>query len=429
MVIFWFRRDLRIDDNHALFRALKSGFDVLPIFIFDTDITNKLNKNDHRINYINKVINELNDKLLTKKKKINTFTGRPKDIIKKLIKKLKIKEIYVNKDYEPYAHERDNEIKEICEKNNVTYNSFKDHVIFEEDEIVKTDGTPYVVYTPYSKKWIEKYNSTQTKTYNSEKYLENLVDFNTIKIDNFKNIFKEKIILPENYTLNNDLIDKYEDTRNFPALDSTSRIGINLRFGTVSIRKIVRKSYSRLNNTYLKELIWREFFMQILWHFPHTTKRSFKDKYERIEWRNDMEDFKLWCDGKTGYPIVDAGMNQLNETGFMHNRLRMVVGSFLCKHLLIDWRLGEKYFADKLFDYEQASNVGNWQWVAGCGVDAAPYFRIFNPESQQKKFDKDLLYIKKWIPNFEENNYIKKIVEHKFARERCLNTYKKALNK
>ena len=429
MVIFWFRRDLRIDDNHALFRALKSGFDVLPIFIFDTDITNKLNKNDHRINYINKVINELNDKLLTKKKKINTFNGKPKEIIKKLIKKLKIKEIYVNKDYEPYAHERDNEIKEICEKNNVTYNSFKDHVIFEEDEIVKTDGTPYVVYTPYSKKWIEKYNSIQTKTYNSEKYLENLVDFNTIEIDNFKKIFKEKIILPENYTLNNDLIDKYEDTRNFPALDSTSRIGVNLRFGTVSIRKIVRKSSSRLNNTYLKELIWREFFMQILWHFPHTTKRSFKDKYERIEWRNDMEDFKLWCDGKTGYPIVDAGMNQLNETGFMHNRLRMVVGSFLCKHLLIDWRLGEKYFADKLFDYEQASNVGNWQWVAGCGVDAAPYFRIFNPESQQKKFDKDLLYIKKWIPNFEENNYIKKIVEHKFARERCLNTYKKALNK
>ena len=429
MVIFWFRRDLRIDDNHALFRALKSGFDVLPIFIFDTDITNKLNKNDHRINYINKVINELNDKLLTKKKKINTFTGRQKDIIKKLIKKLKIKEIYVNKDYEPYAHERDNEIKKICEENNVTYNSFKDHVIFEEDEIVKTDGTPYVVYTPYSKKWIEKYNSTQPKTYNSEKYLDNLVDFNTIEIDNIRKIINEKIILPENYTLNNDLIDKYEDTRNFPALDSTSRIGINLRFGTVSIRKIVRKSYSRLNNTYLKELIWREFFMQILWHFPHTTKRSFKDKYERIEWRNDMEDFKLWCDGKTGYPIVDAGMNQLNETGFMHNRLRMVVGSFLCKHLLIDWRLGEKYFADKLFDYEQASNIGNWQWVAGCGVDAAPYFRIFNPESQQKKFDKDLLYIKKWIPNFKENNYIKKIVEHKFARERCLNTYKKALNK
>ena len=429
MVIFWFRRDLRIDDNHALFRALKSGFDVLPIFIFDTDITNKLNKNDHRLNYINKVINKLNDKLLAKKKKIYTYSGKPRDVIKKLIKKLKIKEIYINKDYEPYAHERDNEIKKICKENNVTYNSFKDHVIFEKDEIVKTDGTPYVVYTPYSKKWIEKYNSTQTKTYNSEKYLENLVDFNTIGIDNFKKIFKEKIILPENYTLNNDLIDKYEDTRNFPALDSTSRIGVNLRFGTVSIRKIVRKSSSRLNNTYLKELIWREFFMQILWHFPHTTKRSFKDKYERIEWRNDMEDFKLWCDGKTGYPIVDAGMNQLNETGFMHNRLRMVVGSFLCKHLLIDWRLGEKYFADKLFDYEQASNVGNWQWVAGCGVDAAPYFRIFNPESQQKKFDKDLLYIKKWIPNFEENNYIKKIVEHKFARERCLNTYKKALNK
>ena len=229
--------------------------------------------------------------------------------------------------------------------------------------------------------------------------------------------------------MDNSVIDKYEDTRNYPALDSTSRIGVNLRFGTVSTRAIVKKSSTRSNNTYLKELIWREFFIQILWHFPHTTKKSFKDKYERIEWRNDMDDFKSWCDGKTGYPIVDAGMNQLNKTGFMHNRLRMVVGSFLCKHLLIDWRLGEKYFADKLFDYEQASNVGNWQWVAGCGVDAAPYFRIFNPEEQQKKFDKEFDFIRTWIPNFEKDNYVNKIVEHKFARERCLNTYKKALNK
>ena len=429
MVIFWFRRDLRLDDNHALFKALKSGYDVLPIFIFDSNITNKLNQNDHRLNYINNVLDGLNKRLLENKKKIYTYKGDPIDIISKLIIKLKIKEIYLNKDYEPYARDRDDKIEKLCVANNVSYNSFKDHVIFEEDQIVKKDGTPYVVYTPYSRKWIEKFQSNQLDSYPSEQNLDGFVDSDKIREVNYLMDFEKNIISPKTYNLNNDLIDKYEETRNFPALDSTSRIGVNLRFGTVSTRKIVKTSSERSNNTFLKELIWREFFIQILWHFPHTTEKSFKDKYERIEWRNNMDDFKLWCDGKTGYPIVDAGMNQLNKTGFMHNRLRMVVGSFLCKHLLIDWRLGEKYFADKLFDYEQASNVGNWQWVAGCGVDAAPYFRIFNPEEQQKKFDKKLQFIKKWIPNYDKDNYINKIVDHKFARERCLNTYKKALNK
>ena len=429
MVLFWFRRDLRFEDNHALYRALKSGSDVMPIFIYDIDITNKLNKNDHRLKYISETIEKLNRKLEAKKKKIYTFSGKPINIISDLIKKLNIKEIYLNKDYEPYARERDDEIKKKCEKNGVNFRSFKDHVIFEEDEIVKKDGTPYVVYTPYSKQWIDKFESKSINTFNSEGNLECLVDPNKINNNDYKIGFNKNTIQPIRYSLDNSVIDKYEDTRNYPALDSTSRIGVNLRFGTVSTRAIVKKSSTRSNNTYLKELIWREFFIQILWHFPHTTKKSFKDKYERIEWRNDMDDFKSWCDGKTGYPIVDAGMNQLNKTGFMHNRLRMVVGSFLCKHLLIDWRLGEKYFADKLFDYEQASNVGNWQWVAGCGVDAAPYFRIFNPEEQQKKFDKEFDFIRTWIPNFEKDNYINKIVEHKFARERCLNTYKKALNK
>ena len=429
MVIFWFRRDLRLDDNHALFKALKSGYDVLPIFIFDSNITNKLNQNDHRLNYINNVLDGLNKRLSENKKKIYIYKGDPIEIISKLIIKLKIKEIYLNKDYEPYAIDRDDKIEKLCVANNVSYNSFKDHVIFEEDQIVKKDGTPYVVYTPYSRKWIEKFQSNQLDSYPSELNLDGLVDSDKIREVNHLMDFEKNIISPKTYNLNKDLIDKYEETRNFPALDSTSRIGVNLRFGTVSTRKIVKTSSERSNNTFLKELIWREFFIQILWHFPHTTEKSFKDKYERIEWRNDMDDFKLWCDGKTGYPIVDAGMNQLNKTGFMHNRLRMVVGSFLCKHLLIDWRLGEKYFADKLFDYEQASNVGNWQWVAGCGVDAAPYFRIFNPEEQQKKFDKELQFIKKWIPNYDKDNYINKIVDHKFARERCLNTYKKALNK
>ncbi len=429
MVIFWFRRDLRLDDNHALFKALKSGYDVLPIFIFDSNITNKLNQNDHRLNYINNVLDGLNKRLSENKKKIYIYKGDPIDVISKLIIKLKIKELYLNKDYEPYARDRDDKIEKLCVANNVSYNSFKDHVIFEEDQIVKKDGTPYVVYTPYSRKWIEKFQLNQVDSYPSELNLDGFVDSDKIREVNYLMDFEKNIINPKTYKLDKDLIDKYEETRNFPALDSTSRIGVNLRFGTVSTRKIVKTSSERSNNTFLKELIWREFFIQILWHFPNTTEKSFKDKYERMEWRNNMDDFKLWCDGKTGYPIVDAGMNQLNKTGFMHNRLRMVVGSFLCKHLLIDWRLGEKYFADKLFDYEQASNVGNWQWVAGCGVDAAPYFRIFNPEEQQKKFDKELQFIKKWIPNYDKDNYINKIVDHKFARERCLNTYKKALNK
>ena len=429
MVVFWFRRDLRLDDNHALFKALKSGYDVLPVFIFDSNITNKLNQNDHRLNYINNVLDGLNKRLSKNKKKIYTYKGDPIDIISKLIIKLKIKEIYLNKDYEPYARDRDDKIEKLCVANNVSYNSFRDHVIFEEDQIVKKDGTPYVVYTPYSRKWIEKFQSNQLDSYPSELNLDGLLDSDKIREVNYLMDFEKNIINPKTYKLDKDLIDKYEETRNYPALDSTSRIGVNLRFGTVSTRKIVKTSSERSNNTFLKELIWREFFIQILWHFPHTTEKSFKEKYERIEWRNNMDDFKLWCNGRTGYPIVDAGMNQLNKTGFMHNRLRMVVGSFLCKHLLIDWRLGEKYFADKLFDYEQASNVGNWQWVAGCGVDAAPYFRIFNPEEQQKKFDKELQFIKKWIPNYNKDNYINKIVDHKFARERCLNTYKKALNK
>ena len=291
--------------------------------------------------------------------------------------------------------------------------------------IQKDDGTPYTVYTPFKRKWLKHFKNNLPKLLPKPNY-KNLLKAIYIFPSLEQLGFEKSEIQVEGYDLSN--LDNYENSRNIPSLNSTSYLGPHLRFGTVSVREVIR-SLNPANTVFLSELIWREFFIQILWHFPHTTEKSFKNKYERIEWRNNMDDFKLWCDGKTGYPIVDAGMNQLNKTGFMHNRLRMVVGSFLCKHLLIDWRLGEKYFADKLFDYEQASNVGNWQWVAGCGVDAAPYFRIFNPEEQQKKFDKELQFIKKWIPNYNKENYINKIVDHKFARERCLNTYKKALNK
>ena len=424
-IIFWFRRDLRLDDNHGLYRALKESSSVVPIFIYDSDITDKINYNDHRLKYIFNSVEKLNLVLKKLNKKIFTFKGKPLEIFKSLISNNKISKVYYNKDYEPYALKRDNSIKNLLIKNSVSFEGFKDQVIFEEVEVTKDDGKPYVVYTPYSKKWLEKFSKEQIKNYKSENLLERMVNSDFFNHDDIKLKFSKSTINPPKLCFTEEIINEYYETRNFPYLDKTSKIGVFLRFGNISIRKAVKKSDKAIDKTYLKELIWREFFMQILWHYPKTTKTSFKEKYERVKWRNNMEEFKLWCEGKTGYPIVDAGMNELNSTGFMHNRVRMVVASFLCKHLLIDWRLGEKYFSDMLFDYEQSSNVGNWQWVAGCGVDASPYFRIFNPYEQQKKFDKFGTYVKKWLPNgYKEQP----IVDHKFARQRCLETYKEAIN-
>ena len=424
-IIFWFRRDLRLDDNHGLYRALKESSSVVPIFIYDSDITDKIIDNDHRLKHIFNSVEKLNLDLKKLNKKIFTFKGKPLEIFKSLIRNNKISKVYYNKDYEPYALKRDNSIKNLLIKNSISFEGFKDQVIFEEDEITKDDGKPYVVYTPYSRKWLEKFTKGQIKSYKSENLLERMVNSDFFYHDDIKLKFSKSTIDPPELRFTEQIIKEYNETRNFPYLDKTSKIGVFLRFGNISIRKAVKKSDKAIDKTYLKELIWREFFMQILWHFPKTTKTSFKEKYERVKWRNNMEEFKLWCEGKTGYPIVDAGMNELNSTGFMHNRVRMVVASFLCKHLLIDWRLGEKYFSDMLFDYEQSSNVGNWQWVAGCGVDASPYFRIFNPYEQQKKFDKFGTYVKKWLPNgYKEQP----IVDHKFARQRCLETYKEAVN-
>ena len=424
-IIFWFRRDLRLDDNHGLYRALKESSSVVPIFIYDSDITDKIIDNDHRLKHIFNSVEKLNLDLKKLNKKIFTFKGKPLEIFKSLIRNNKISKVYYNKDYEPYALKRDNSIKNLLIKNSISFEGFKDQVIFEEVEVTKDDGKPYVVYTPYSKKWLEKFSKEQIKNYKSENLLERMVNSDFFNHDDIKLKFSKSTLNPPNLCFTEKIINEYSETRNFPYLDKTSKIGVFLRFGNISIRKAVKKSDKAIDKTYLKELIWREFFMQILWHYPKTTKTSFKEKYERVKWRNNMEEFKLWCEGKTGYPIVDAGMNELNSTGFMHNRVRMVVASFLCKHLLIDWRLGEKYFSDMLFDYEQSSNVGNWQWVAGCGVDASPYFRIFNPYEQQKKFDKFGTYVKKWLPNgYKEQP----IVDHKFARQRCLETYKEAVN-
>jgi deoxyribodipyrimidine photo-lyase len=428
--IFWFRRDLRVDDNAGLYHALNSGNKVLPIFIFDTDILEKLpSKSDARLAMIHAALGKITDTMKGNRCNVGMYHGKPKAVFEHLLEKYAIVKVIANQDYEPYAQKRDEEIKQFLTTKEIQFETYKDQVIFEKAEVVKDDGTAYRVYTPFSKKWLAKMNSEGIPNFPSEKHLDKLAPIvqPTLKLSELG--FKASSIPYPKYQLNSAIIRNYEATRNYPALDQTSRTGAHLRFGTLSIRKMAAEASKEKEITFLKELIWREFFMQILWHFPHTTSQCFKPQYERIEWRNNEEEFERWCNGTTGYHFVDAGMRELNATGFMHNRVRMLVGSFLCKHLLIDWRWGEAYFAEKLLDYEQSSNVGNWQWVAGCGVDAAPYFRIFNPIEQIKKFDKQQQYIEKWVPDFQELTYPQPIVDHKFARERCLTTYKSALNR
>ena len=426
--IFWFRRDLRLHDNKALFHALQSEEKILPIFIFDIDILKKIPKDDARISFIYSELKAMNTHLESFGTEIRMFHGNPKEVFRSLMKNYTIVKVFTNHDYEPYAIKRDLDIKKLVSSNKIDFQTYKDQVIFERNEITKKDGKPYVVYTPYSRKWLEKYETDKPENYHSEDLLDRLYKKTKSETLTLSDIgFIETNIPIKNYIFNSRIINEYEETRNFPALDNTSKLGPHLRFGTVSVRQMVSRADAHENKIFLKELIWREFFMQILWHFPETHKNSFKSKYDRIIWRNNEKEFQKWCEGNTGYPMVDAGMRQLNKTGFMHNRVRMLVGSFLCKHLLIDWRWGEAYFAEKLHDYEMSSNVGNWQWVAGTGVDASPYFRIFNPTSQIQKFDKELKYIKKWVPDFQEITYPSPMVEHKFARERCLKTYKDAL--
>ena len=426
--IFWFRRDLRLYDNSGLSAATSDKLKVLPIFIFDTSITNKLPENDRRINFIYDNLVEMDSELKKKyNSSLNIFKGKPIEIFKELIGKYKINSIYTNNDYEPYAFSRDSSIKKLLESKKIQFKSYKDHVVFEKNEVVKDDGNPYVVFTPYMRKW--KTNLNEDLTNLEEKKVLNNFYTKTISglldLNNYGFIENDKKI--ESFKLNSEIVTKYAETRNFPSINSTSKLGPYLRFGTVSVRKIVTGLLKFKDQTFLNEIIWREFFMQILFHFPHTSTKSFKPKYDKIVWLDDPKSFDAWKNGETGFPLVDAGMKELNKTGFMHNRVRMITSSFLCKHLLIDWRLGEKYFALKLNDYEMASNVGNWQWASGSGVDAAPYFRIFNPHTQIVKFDKNRDYINKWL-NTDSNDYPNEIIDHKIARKRCLETYKKYLD-
>lgn len=408
-------------------KTLKSELPVLPIFIFDTNILEKLeNKEDKRVDFIFQALEKLNEYLEKQGKSIQILHGKPLEIYEKLSQQYEIGNVFCNEDYEPYAIKRDQEIKDFLAAKNINFKSFKDQVIFQKDEIVKADGKPYTVYTPYSRQWLLKFNDQNLEFFSSEKKLDNLLNIEKQNITLEHIGFKKTNYLFEPPKINLEILEKYHETRNLPTKE-TSQMSVHLRFGTISTRKLVKTACKLNDNTYLKELIWREFFMQILWHFPKVVHHSFKEKYDNIAWENNEDLFLKWCEGKTGYPIVDAGMRELNETGLMHNRVRMVCASFLTKHLLTDWRLGEAYFAEKLMDYDLSANNGNWQWSAGSGCDAAPYFRVFNPEEQQKKFDPNFIYIKKWVKEFGTSRYPKPILEHKFARERALERYKKGL--
>jgi len=427
--IFWFRRDLRLDDNVGLLESLKGDHRVLPIFIFDSEILEKLPEDDARVTFIFNTLQDMRKELQEVDSSLAMYHGKPIDIFEDLLDKYEVAKVFTNRDYEPYAKERDKEIQDLLKEHEVDFETYKDQVFFEKDEVVKSDGDPYVVYTPYMKLWKETFKKTDLTIHYTSQYLDNFIKNSRLPNLNLKDIgFKKSNIEVPEYDVTPTLIQNYEATRNYPAKDATSRLGPHLRFGTVSVRKMLKKAIAEKNEVFWQELIWREFFMQILWHFPNTVTDAFKAKYDRIEWRNNEDEFELWKQGKTGYPMVDAGMRQLNESGFMHNRVRMLVGSFLCKHLLIDWRWGEAYFAEKLLDYEMSSNVGNWQWVAGSGVDAAPYFRIFNPTTQIDDYDKDHKYLKQWIPEYGTDEYPEKMVDHKEARERALSTYKAAVS-
>jgi deoxyribodipyrimidine photo-lyase len=443
--IFWFRRDLRLHDNAGLCQALQSGLPVLPLFIFDSDILDALpSRQDARVEFIHTALTGMQRELEALGSTLLVRHGKPAAVWQAILQEYPVQAVFTNRDYEPYAIQRDQRVQALLAERGIQFHTSKDHVIFEKDEVLKDDGKPYTVFTPYSKKWKTRlYSRMETvvledgrsearpsylQPHPTEKYFSNFFACAPAPAPTLAEIgFAPSGIAFPPPTVSSGLIRQYEATRNFPAQPGTSRLGVHFRFGTISIREKAQRALA-LSETYLNELIWRDFYSQILGHFPQVVTQPFKPAYAFIPWRDAPADFEKWCAGKTGYPIVDAGMRELNATGFMHNRVRMITASFLTKHLLLDWRLGEAYFAEKLLDFDLASNNGGWQWAAGCGTDAAPYFRVFNPEEQTKKFDPEYKYIRRWVPEFGTPAYPRPMVEHKFARERCLATYKKALN-
>jgi len=428
ITIFWFRRDLRLHDNVGLYKALTMCHNVLPLFILDTEILDKLdNKEDRRVSFIYNSLTDIQEKLISMGSSMLLLSGKPYDIFEALLQEYNISSVYANHDYEPYSIKRDECVQALLNSRGVTFKTYKDQVIFEKSEIMKSDGTPYTVFTPYSRIWKKTLNEEHLKHYSSESHLENLLKTPPLRCVTIQESgFIKCSTISSIPIINKDIIINYHQTRDIPAMDGTTNLSTHLRFGTVSIRDLVKLAL-RLNTQWLNELIWREFFMMILYLHPNVVSESFRKRYDLIRWRNDEEELRKWCMGMTGYPMVDAGMRQLNETGLMHNRVRMVVASFLTKHLLIDWRCGEAYFAGKLLDYELSSNNGNWQWAAGCGCDAAPYFRIFNPSEQMRRYDPQMKYIRRWVPEIDSLSYPQPMVEHTFARERALRAYRELI--
>ncbi|MHB1278003.1 MAG: cryptochrome/photolyase family protein [Bacteroidia bacterium] len=423
--LFWFRRDLRLHDNHGLYEALRSGYKVLPFFLFDREILDELEDTaDKRVNFIHQTLSTLQHQLNELNSSVFVAYGKPVEAFQSLVAQFPVHAVYTNRDYEPRAIKRDAAIHSLLKEQGIAFHSYKDQVIFEKDEVLKPNGTPYVVFTPYSNGWKKRLGEHPIRSYPSENHLASLQThwkFELPKLESFG--FKQaSFTIPPN-SVSENRIREYDKTRDFPFLAGTSRYGVHFRFGTISIREKVKEAL-HLNETFLNELIWRDFYQMILATFPFVATRSFKPAYDGIAWRNDPGEFRAWCQGKTGYPLVDAGMRELDETGFMHNRVRMVTAGFLCKHLLIDWQWGEAWFAQKLLDFDLASNNGGWQWAAGSGVDAAPYFRVFNPEMQQKKFDPSGLYIKRWIKEWGTPLYPSPIVKHEQARKRCIEVYR-----
>jgi len=428
VILFWFRRDLRLHDNAGLYHALQSGFPVVPVFIFDAAILSQLeDKDDRRVSFIYQALQKLQAQLTVIGSTLDVRYGKPDAILQQLLQSYEVQAVYTNRDYEPYATKRDESILHLLQSKGIALHTFKDHVLFEKNEVVKNDGTGYLMYSPYAKKWRRLLNEEHMAQFSSEKLLQAFYQQLPLPMPSLEEMgYRANKDIPAIRKVDQTIIQHYHATRDIPSVLGTTRMGVHLRFGTVSIRHLLAVAL-RLNDVFLGELIWREFFMQILWHQPRLENEACKREYDLINWRNNEEEFQRWCNGETGCAIVDAGMRELNATGFMHNRVRMIVGSYLVKDLLIDWRWGEAYFARKLLDFELASNNGNWQWVAGCGCDAAPYFRVFNPETQAKKFDPNGIYIRKWVPEYDTFHYAKPIVDHAFAKERCIKAYTTAL--
>ena len=413
--LVWFRRDLRDFDHAALYHALKSSAQVFCVFVFDTDILEKLtDKADRRVEFIWESVRELKTALQKNGGDLIVQHGSARALVPQLAKQLGVQAVYANRDYEPSAIARDAFVAAQLNGFEMAFFSFKDQVIFEQDEVLSLSNKPYTVFTPYKNAHLKKLDDFYLKSYPVDCYAKNLEKLETSDLPSLESMGFERtnlseMRLPTGMSGGKQLFADFEDrmaqykaARDFPAVKGVSYLSVHLRFGTVSVRHLARVARDQANagaETWLNELIWRDFYFQILHHNPRIAEgKAFKVDYEHIPFPNDQALFQAWCDGQTGYPIIDAAMRQLNTTGFMHNRLRMVAASFLVKDLLIDWRWGERYFAQKLIDFDFSANNGGWQWAASTGCDAQPYFRIFNPVSQSEKFDAAGKFIRKYVP-------------------------------